>query len=76
MPQHILQVDLAIVVVLLAVHDIVVSEVHTVTTGSLRFDVVINAHSIETTNVNLRPLATRLLTHFLLERLRFVVSSL
>jgi hypothetical protein len=76
MPQHVLQVDPAIVVVLLTVHDIVSSEVHTVTTGSLRFDVVINSHIIETTNVNLRTLVTRLLTRFLLERLRFVVCSL
>jgi hypothetical protein len=58
---HLLQSDPVIIVSFLAVHDITVREVHTLTTGTFRFGVVINEYNIETTNVNLRCLVTRTL---------------
>ncbi len=52
MVQHVIQSDPVIIVFLLTVHDITVGELHTVTTGTLGFDVVIDVHNIEATNVN------------------------
>jgi hypothetical protein len=75
--EDVMQGDPVVVVFFLAIHDIAVGELHTLTTGALGLGVISDADSIEATNVNasLGGFATNLARLTLNDSVGFVTHS-